>query len=97
MNTDNLIPLKQFCERYEIEFSFIDSLNDYGLIEITYIEKDQFIAIEKIHEVEKLIRLHDELGVNFEGIDIITNLMQKIKHLQIEINSIQNRLDIYED
>ncbi|MCK5638854.1 MAG: chaperone modulator CbpM [Flavobacteriaceae bacterium] len=97
MKASNLIPIKQFCERYEIEFSFIDSLNDYGLIEITYIEKDQFIEIEKIHKVEKLIRLHDELGVNFEGIDIITNLMQKIEDLQNEINSIQNRLNIYED
>ncbi len=97
MKASNLIPIEQFCERYEIEFSFIDSLNDYGLIEITYIEKDQFIEIEKIHKVEKLIRLHDELGVNFEGIDIITNLMQKIEDLQNEINSIQNRLNIYED
>jgi len=97
MNASNLIPIKQFCERYEIEFSFINSLNDYGLIEITYIEKDQFIEIEKIQEVEKLIRLHDELGVNLEGIDIITNLMQKIENLQNEIITIQNKLSIYEN
>jgi len=96
MDTRNLIPIQQFCERYEIEFSFINSLNDYGLIEITYIEKSQFIEIEKIRDLEKIIRLHDELGVNLEGIDIINNLMLKIESLQNEINSIQNQLKIYE-
>ncbi|MEN8125925.1 MAG: chaperone modulator CbpM [Bacteroidota bacterium] len=96
MDARNLIPIQQFCERYEIEFSFINSLDEYGLIEITYIEKDPFIKLEKIHEVEKMIRLHDELGVNLEGIDIINNLMQKIEALQNEINSIQNQLRIYE-
>ncbi len=97
MDTRNLIPVQQFCEKYEIEFSFINSLNDYGLIEITYIEKDQFIELEKLHEIERIIRLHEDLGVNLEGIDIITNLMQKIRNLQDEINLIQNRLNIYED
>lgn len=96
MDTRNLIPIKQFCERYEIEFSFINSLNEYGLIEITYIEKDQFIELEKINEVEKMIRLYHELGVNLEGIDIITNLLKRIENLQNEINTIQNKLNIYE-
>ncbi|MEN8187539.1 MAG: chaperone modulator CbpM [Bacteroidota bacterium] len=97
MDTRNLIPIKQFCERYEIEFSFIDSLDEYGLIEITSIETEQFIELENIHQLEKIIRLHDELGVNLEGIDIITNLMKKIENLQNEINAIQNRLKIYEE
>lgn len=96
MNTKNLIPISQFCEKYELEFSFIDSLNEFGLIEIIYIDKDQFIAIEKIHQVEKIIRLHDELGVNLEGIDIITNLIQRIELLQEEVYRIQNRLRVYE-
>ncbi len=97
MNTKDLIPIAQFCEIYKIEFSFINSLNDFGLIELTYVDKDEFIALEKIQEIEKIIRLHDDLGVNFEGIDIITNLMQKIDTLQKRLNTIENQLNIYED
>ena len=97
MKTKNLIPISQFCEKYELEFSFIDSLNEFGLIEITYIDKDPFIAIEKIYQIEKIIRLHDELGVNFEGIDIINNLTLRIEQLQEELYIIQNRLRIYEE
>ncbi len=97
MNTKDLIPIAQFCEIYKIEFSFINSLNDFGLIELTYVDKNEFIALEKIQEIEKIIRLHDDLGVNFEGIDIITNLMQKIDTLQKKLNTIENQLNIYED
>ena len=97
MKTNDLIPIEQFCKIYEIEFSFINSLNEFGLIEITYIDKNKFIELEKIQAVEKMIRLHNELGVNFEGIDIITNLVQKIDSLQSRINLLQNKLDIYEN
>ncbi len=97
MNNKDLIPISQFCKIYEIEFSFINSLNDFGLIEIVYIDKDKFIELEKIQQLERIIRLHDDLGVNFEGIDIITNLMHKIDILQNKLNSIENQLDIYKD
>ncbi len=97
MNTKDLLPIEQFCKIYKIEFSFINSLNDFGLIELTYVDKDEFIALEKIQEIEKIIRLHDDLGVNFEGIDIITNLMQKIDTLQKRLNTTENQLNIYED
>jgi len=97
MNTKDLIPIEQFCKIYEIEFSFISSLNDFGLIELIYIDKDEFIELEKIQEVERIIRLHNELGVNLEGIDIITNLIEKIDNLQKRLHSVQNQLDIYKD
>ncbi len=97
MDTKNLIPVQQFCDRYEIEFSFIDSLNEFGLIEITYIKKNQFIALEKIQEIEKMIRLHHELGINLEGIDVIYNLLEKVNNLNTEINSLKNRIEFYED
>ena len=97
MKTNNLIPIEQFCKIYEIEFSFINSLNEFGLIELIYIDKDEFIEIEKIQELEKIIRLHNDLGVNFEGIDIINNLMYKIDRLQNKLNNIQNQLNLYKD
>ena len=97
MNTKDLIPIKQFCKIYEIEFSFISSLNEFGLIELIYIDKDEFIELEKIQNIERIIRLHNELGVNLEGIDIITNLIEKIDTLQKRLHSVQNQLDIYED
>ena len=65
MNTKDLIPIAQFCEIYKIEFSFINSLNDFGLIELTYVDKDEFIA-----GCEKAVDRYKSNPVNKEGISL---------------------------
>ena len=97
MKTDKLISIETFCYNYEIEFSFIHSLHEYGLVEITTIEEEEFLPKEKISDVEKMIRLHHDLGVNLEGIDVIYNLLNRVENLQHEINSLKNRINFYED
>lgn len=97
MKTENLISIKSFCFNYDIEFSFIDSLSEYGLIEITTIDEEQFLPKEKISEVEKMIRLHHELGINMEGIDVIYHLLNRLNNLQQEIDYLKNRINFYED
>ncbi len=96
MKLNDLISVNELCNIYEVNTSFINALNDYGLIEITTIEKRPFIEKEKIGHIEKIIRLHDDLGVNLEGIDVICNLLSKIDRLQNELISYKNRLDLYE-
>ncbi len=97
MKTENLISIETFCYNYEIEFSFIHSLYDYGLVEITTIEEEEFLPKEKISDVEKMIRLHQDLGVNLEGIDVIYNLLNRVQNMQEEINSLKNRINFYEE
>ncbi|RUA11300.1 MAG: MerR family transcriptional regulator [Flavobacteriia bacterium] len=96
MNLNDLIPVNELCNIYEVKTSFIESLNDYGLIKITTIERKSFIEKEKIGDIEKIIRLHDELGVNLEGIDVICNLLNRIDKLQNELITYKNKLDLYE-
>ncbi len=96
MNLNDLIPVNELCNLYEVKTSFIDSLNDYGLIKITTIERRAFVEKEKISDIEKIIRLHDELGVNLEGIDVICNLLNRIDKLQNELITYRNKLDLYE-
>ncbi|MFM9950235.1 MAG: chaperone modulator CbpM [Saprospiraceae bacterium] len=95
MNT-NLIPLTQLCQHYQVELSFFSSLNEIGLIEIEILEQSQYLHPDRINDVEKMIRLHHELNVNPEGIDVVFNLLQKLEALQDELMSIKNRLGAYE-
>ncbi|MDO9136514.1 MAG: chaperone modulator CbpM [Lutibacter sp.] len=44
-----------------------------------------------------MIRMHLDLNINIEGIDIAFNLLQKIDELENELISIKNRLRIYEN
>ncbi|MFT7364613.1 MAG: hypothetical protein ACI9UV_002823, partial [Algoriphagus sp.] len=43
-------------------------------------------------DLEKVLRLHKELDVNLEGIDVILNLLGKVESLQMELNLAKQRL-----
>jgi hypothetical protein len=96
MKTDNLILLKTVSSHYEVELSFFNHLQDLGLIEIEIIEQSPYIHSDQMHNLERIIRMHNELDVNFEGIDVILNLLQKIEYLQKDLIASQNRLRLYE-
>ncbi|HXL55534.1 MAG TPA: chaperone modulator CbpM [Chitinophagaceae bacterium] len=97
MHQEHLISTEEFCTHYKVEYSFIDSLDSYGLIEITRINETAFIDMDKLSELEKLVRLHNDLEINLEGIEVITYLLHKIKNMQNEIALLRNRLSLYEN
>jgi hypothetical protein len=96
MATQQLISIKRLCSLYEIEVSFISHLKELGLIEITTVEEVSFVYQDYIEDIERMIRLHRDLEVNPEGIDVIFNLLQKINRLYNETNALKNRLRLYE-
>ncbi len=91
------IPVVQLCACYKVEIAFFIELQDIGLIEITTHEKQQCIPQERISDVEKIVRLHKELGLNLEGVDVVLNLLQKVDQLQSDLTKTKNRLRLYED
>jgi hypothetical protein len=93
----NLIAITTLCSHYEIEISFIDALCNTGLIQIEIIEQNQFIHQDQINDLEKMIRLHHELNVNIEGIDVVFNLLAKERQLKEELMALKNRLSLYEN
>ena len=96
MKMENLIPIPVLCAHYEVELSFFTNLSDMGLLEIKTIETSQYIDSDAVYEIEKMVRMHQELDVNMEGIDIVFNLLQKIDALQNELTALKNRLRLYE-
>lgn len=97
MNTDNLIPVEYFCSLYEIEFSFISSLEEHGLIEIFVVNDARYLSADRLASIEKMIRLHHDLDINPEGIHAVFQLLDRIENLQSELNAMRNRLNLYED
>ncbi|WP_426064664.1 chaperone modulator CbpM [Flavobacterium sp. DSP2-3-1] len=93
---ENLIPIPVLCDYYEVKLSFFTNLSDMGLLEIKTIETSQYIDSDAVYEIEKMVRMHQELNVNIEGIDIVFNLLQKIDALQNELTALKNRLRLYE-
>ena len=89
------ITVKQFCKHYNVPLSFIDSLSNFEIIELIEAENTKILHTSDIQRIEKMIRLHYDLNVNFEGIDIINNLTSQIVSLQNEIVTLRNQLDFY--
>jgi hypothetical protein len=96
MKMKNLIPIPVLCAHYEVELSFFSNLSEMGLFEIKTIENSHYIDSDAVYNIEKMIRMHQELDVNMEGIDVVFNLLQKIDVLQNELTALKNRLRLYE-
>ncbi len=97
MNIENLISVHTLISHYKIEMSFITNLNELGLLEIEFVEESPYIHQDKIASLEKIIRLHHELELNLEGIDVVLNLLNKLIDLQNELLTLKNKLQLYEN
>jgi len=96
MQTEYLVAVEEFCASHNIEISFISSLQQNGLVEITTIEQTGFIDAGQLPQVEKFIRFYYELDINIEGIETISHMLDRIRSMQNEIISLRNRLRLYE-
>lgn len=96
MMDDQFIATKTICMHYQVEKTFVDALHHMGLIRLEIVEQDQFIHRDQISDLEKIIRLHQELDLNLEAIDVVFNLLEKERALREELTVLKNRLRRYE-
>ncbi|MFL9837317.1 chaperone modulator CbpM [Flavobacterium sp. ST-75] len=96
MESNEYIPVKVFCQHHSIEITFIDTLQEYNLVKVVTIEQEECLPVGEVSEAERMIRLHNELNINMEGLDAVFHLLQKMKNMQTEIEGLKNRLRFYE-
>jgi len=95
METINLISIQQFCKHCNVPIAFINALHEYELVEIIVTKNENHLKITQLNEVEKMMRLHYDLNINLEGIDVIYNLLKQVEILQGEIKHLNNKLRFY--
>ncbi|MEO8860344.1 MAG: chaperone modulator CbpM [Ginsengibacter sp.] len=92
MEQKELIPAKDFCLHHKIEYSFISSLENSGLISITSVKRSSYIHADDLDKLEKFVRLHYDLDINIEGIETINYLLEKIENMQQELVQLRNKI-----
>src|SRR4051794_18662311 len=97
MQTNEMILAEELCNFYKIEYSFINDLHQFGLLEVRTTERSSYVPHDQLQKLEQIIRLHHDLNINIEGIDAISNLLDTIKDMQNEIVFLRNRLKLYEE
>ena len=87
-----MIAAQEFCNHYQVSFTFMTSLHEAGLIDMTMVEGQQFLNVDNLCDVEKLVRLHTELEINEEGVEAIAHLLQRMKDMQNELKLLGQQL-----
>lgn len=85
MANENNILIEECCRHYSIETSFVRTLNEHGLVELSYSNESYFIHNDQLSLLEKYMHLHYDLDINMEGIEAISHLLERIEHLQSEL------------
>lgn len=92
----DLIIVNEYCRICHIEPAFIFRLEEGGLIEIRIVEGEKFLKTSQLHDIERYTRMYYDLSINFEGIDAIHHLLNRVKSMQQEIDWLQKKLKVYE-
>ncbi|WP_420151720.1 chaperone modulator CbpM [Spirosoma sp.] len=96
MQTAQLISVREFCVHHHVEITFIETLANNGLIEITTVERAIYVHPEQLGRLEKFVRLHQDLSIHTDDLDVVSDLLDRVESLQQQVTSLQNRLIFYE-
>jgi hypothetical protein len=97
MKSKEYFPVGQLSERYDLEVAFFRELWEIGLVELDDFEGELCIHQEALYQVEKIIRIHRDLHVNLEGIDVVMNILRRQEELEAELLRLTNKLRRYDD
>lgn len=90
------IIISDYCSHYQIEATFIDVLDEMGILQFENKNNEKFLDADKLQDLDRCRQLYYELHINPEGIDAILNLLQKQQKLKEEIQDLKNRLRLNE-
>ncbi|WP_460977804.1 chaperone modulator CbpM [Spirosoma knui] len=96
MQTNPLIPVSEFCLYHQVDVTFIDVLEQRGLIQITVIEQVAYVQPDELPRLEQLVRLHQDLAIHADDLDVVSDLLKRIELLQQQVIQLQNQLAFYE-
>ena len=88
----NLIATTEICTYHDVEYTFINSLGEAGLVDLKVVKKSTYIPETELQKLEKMIRMHHELDINVAGIEAIIHLLDRVEQMQEELRVLRNRL-----
>jgi len=90
-----LIIVSEYCHKCHIEPSFIDLLEEGGLIEVRTEGGEHYLLASQLPDVERYSRMYYDLSINMEGIDAIHHLLERMELMRCEISTLRNQLIVF--
>ena len=92
---NQLITVEAYCTYHHAEPEFIEALERGGLLTITILDNNRFIDYEQLQRLESYTSWYYDMEINVPGIDAINNLLDKVKQMQQEIETLKQQLAVY--
>lgn len=97
MATVKYITIEEFANFHQVTTKLVYEFADFGLIEVEQVETKPCIVANHLDQCERAIRLHRDLGVNKEGIEIILEMREKHAEMQKELLKLRHKIKKHEE
>ena len=87
------IALEEFCDYFHVDIELVKDFAEYGLYQAVVYEDEVEIETQEIDRLKRIISLHQALGINKEGIEVILDLGERISELHEEIGMLRIEVD----
>lgn len=91
---NELIIISEYCSKCHIDPSFIDLLQEGGLIDVCMEEGERCLSFSQLPDIERYSRMYYDLRINMEGIDAIRHLLNRMEEMRQEIRFLRGRLQL---
>ncbi|MEH6705807.1 chaperone modulator CbpM [Galbibacter orientalis] len=96
METKYRISIHDFCKNYQVDEVFVSHFIEAKIIQIKKEGGRNLITEHHFLKLEKMVRLHQDLGINLEGLEAISHLLNRVESMNEELQYLRNRLQLYE-
>ncbi len=96
MEKTNYIQVSQFCLKTRMEYAFLEALISRELINFEREANEYYILVDEVGEIERFYRLHHDLGVNVDGLEVLNEMLGRMKTMEEEIKYLRQKLQVYE-
>ena len=88
--------VREFCSHHQLSIDFVQKLEERGMVEINRIETEDYLPLTAMAHLEKMVRLHQELDIHPEDLDVVSDLLERIDQLQEELDRLKRFLALSE-
>jgi hypothetical protein len=90
MSGPSVVALSRACEFFRVDPSLIKDFADFGLIPVEVVQDEFVIEALYLDRLRKIIGLHESLGINKEGIEVILSLEERVAGLLEEVEALRD-------
>lgn len=88
----SLLPVGEVARLADIPPDLVARLMDWGLIDPVETTPEPFFSVSVVLRIRRIVRIHQDLGVNWAGLGVVMDLLTKIDDLEHEVARLQAEL-----